>query len=92
MSALAAISGFVIWIAILSFPLAIYFLMILARRGREVQRERWADLRPVKDFDKPLDSPVSSPVSSEDSKVINAQSDVTPPKELPPKDLPKKTG
>jgi hypothetical protein len=89
MSAVAAISGFVVWIAILSFPLAIYFLVILARRGREVQRERWADLRPVKDLDKPLDSPEKSP---EKSKVLSVQSDVTPPKELPTKDFPKKTG
>jgi hypothetical protein len=53
MSAFAAISGFLIWIAVLSLPLAVYFLVILARlarRGKEVDRAHWADLRPIRGF------------------------------------------
>jgi hypothetical protein len=72
MSAFAALTGFVLWIAVLSFPLAVYFLVILVRRGREVQQERWADLRPV----------------NEGKPEIDVQSKVTapaPPKILPKK-------
>jgi hypothetical protein len=50
MSAFAAITGFLIWIAVLSLPLAIYFLVILVRRGRQVDRAHWADLRPIRGF------------------------------------------
>ena len=50
MSAFAAIAGFFIWIAVLSLPLAIYFLVILVRRGRQVDRAHWADLRPIRGF------------------------------------------
>lgn len=56
MSAIATIFGLLLWVAVLSLPLAIYFLYILVKRGREVEEAHWADLRPphVETESKPL--------------------------------------
>jgi len=61
MSAFAAITGFLIWIAVLSLPLAIYFLVILARRGKEVDQAHWADLRPIRGFPDEKERPKEDP-------------------------------
>jgi hypothetical protein len=73
MSALATLTGFFIWIAVLSLPLAIYFLVILARRGKEVDRAHWADLRPIRGF--PDEEKLAAGETSRDRNGPNHQND-----------------
>jgi hypothetical protein len=47
MSAIAGIGGVLLWVLVLSFPLAIYMLVTMVRSRSDLTKEDWADLRPV---------------------------------------------